>query len=81
MSEVLRVVSPLVLEPKVPFAHRAIFAGTTDRLVPAEHVRDLWRHWGEPRIAWYPGSHLTFGMHPDVKSLIGDTLRGARLVA
>jgi hypothetical protein len=81
MSEVLRVVSPLVAEPKVPFAHRAIFAGIVDRLVPPEHVRDLWRHWGEPRIAWYPGSHLTFGMHPDVKRLIGDTLRGARLVA
>jgi hypothetical protein len=81
MSEVLRVVSPLALPPRVDFAHRAIFAGIVDRLVPPEHVRDLWRHWEEPRIAWYPGSHLTFGMSRDVKTLIRETLRGAGLVA
>ena len=63
MAEVLRVISPLALEPKVPHEHRAIFGGVADRLVPPDQVRDLWRHWGEPRIAWYQGSHLTLGMH------------------
>ncbi len=75
MAEVLRVVSPLALTPKVPHAHRAIFAGVGDRLVPPDQVRDLWRHWGEPRIVWYQGAHLTLGMHPGVRALIDATLR------
>jgi hypothetical protein len=77
MEEVLRVVSPLALAPKVPHEGRAIFAGVGDRLVPPDQVRDLWRHWGEPRIAWYQGSHLTLGMHPEVRELIDSTLRRA----
>jgi hypothetical protein len=44
-------------------------------------VRDLWRHWGEPRIAWYPGSHLTFNLHGPVRALIRETLGEAGLVA
>jgi hypothetical protein len=77
MTEILRVVSPLALEPKVPHAHRAIFGGVVDRLVPPDQVRDLWHHWGEPRIAWYQGSHLTLGMHPAVRALTEQTLRAA----
>ena len=75
MAEVLRVISPLALTPKVPHAGRAIFAGVGDRLVPPDQVRDLWRHWGEPRIVWYQGSHLTLGMHPDVREITETTLR------
>ena len=56
LREVLRVVSPLALEPRVPHERRYIFGGTADRLVPADQVRDLWRHWEQPRIAWYPGA-------------------------
>jgi hypothetical protein len=74
MDELFRVVSPLVLEPKVPFEHRAIFAGVADRLVPADQVRDLWRHWERPRIEWYQGGHLTFPAHRQVRALIDDTL-------
>ena len=74
MADVLRVVSPLALAPKVPHERRAIFGGVADRLVPPDQVRDLWRHWGEPRIAWYQGSHLTLGLHPEVRALIEETL-------
>jgi len=81
MSEALRVVSPLALEPRVPFAHRALFGGVSDRLVPSDQVRDLWRHWGEPRIVWYQGAHLTFPLHREVRELVQDTLRGAGLAA
>jgi hypothetical protein len=77
MAEVLRVVSPLALAPKVPHEHRAIFGGVADRLVPPDQVCDLWRHWGEPRIAWYQGSHLTLGLHPEVRALTEETLCGA----
>lgn len=53
---------------------------STDHVVPADQVRDLWRHWGEPRMAWYAGSHLSFLREPDVRLLIDDTLRGSGLV-
>lgn len=79
--EVSSVVSPLVLEPKVPKEHRAIFGAVADRLVPADQVRDLWRHWDRPRIVWYQGGHVTFRFHPDVRRLIEETLRGAGVAA
>ena len=77
MAEVFRVISPLAMTCKVPHEHRAIFAGVGDRLVPPDQVRDLWRHWGEPRIEWYQGSHLTLNMHPGVRALTETTLRNA----
>ena len=77
--QVLRVVSPLVLLPKVAVEHRAIFAASADRLVPADQPRDLWRHWGEPRIEWYPGGHITFRAHAGVRRLLVESLRGAGL--
>jgi hypothetical protein len=51
MAEILAVISPLAIASKVPREHRAIFAGTVDRLVPPDQVRDLWRHWEEPSRA------------------------------
>jgi dienelactone hydrolase len=78
--EVLRVVSPLVLEPQIPLESRSIFAAVADRLVPADQPRDLWRHWGEPRIEWYQGGHITFRAHAGVRQLVVESLRGAGLV-
>jgi hypothetical protein len=70
LRDILRVVSPLALEPRVARERRWIFGGVADRLVPADQVRDLWKHWEKPRIAWYPGSHLTFRLHPNVPQLV-----------
>ena len=78
-EDVLRVVSPLALEPRVAKENLAIFAGTADRLVPPDQARDLWEHWGEPRIHWYQGGHLTFMLDPAVEKLIGGTLADAGL--
>ncbi|HTO05636.1 MAG TPA: alpha/beta hydrolase family protein [Myxococcota bacterium] len=75
LSDVLSVVSPLVLTPLVPRERLSIFGATADHLVPADQVRDLWRHWGEPRIAWYAGSHVSFPREPQVRFLIDDALR------
>ncbi len=77
--EVLSVVSPLALVPRVPAERCAIFAGVGDRLVPADQPRDIWRHWGEPRIEWYQGGHVTFRAHSGVRRLVVDSLRGAGL--
>jgi dienelactone hydrolase len=77
--EILSVVSPLALEPAIPKERCSIFAAVGDRLVPADQPRDLWRHWGEPRIEWYQGGHLTFRAHAGVRRLIVDELREAGL--
>jgi dienelactone hydrolase len=77
--EIMRVASPLVLEPKVPKERRSIFAAVGDRLVPADQPRDLWRHWGEPRIEWYQGAHVTFRAHASVRRFVADGLREAGL--
>jgi hypothetical protein len=74
VSELLRVVSPLTLEPRVPKDRRYLYAAVCDRLVPADQVHDLWRHWDEPRIVWYQGGHLTFRFHPEVRRLVDDAL-------
>ncbi len=81
VAEVMRVVSPLTIEPKVPHAHRAIFGGVADRLVPPDQVRDLWLHWDRPEIVWYQGSHVTFMLDPRVRKLVATTLREAGLTA
>jgi hypothetical protein len=81
VREVLSVVSPLVLEPRVPKDRRYIFAAIADRLVPAEQARDLWQHWDRPRIVWYQGAHVTFRLHPAVDRMVTQALRESGLVA
>ena len=54
------VISPLARPPLVPTERLAIFAGLGDRMAPPAQAQRLWEHWGQPRIAWYEGSHLTF---------------------
>jgi alpha-beta hydrolase superfamily lysophospholipase len=53
-----RVHSPLAFPLRVPRERVLIIAGRGDRIVPPEHPHALWRHWGEPRIHWFSGSHL-----------------------
>jgi hypothetical protein len=79
MRDVLSVVSPLVLEPKLPKERRYIFGAIADRLVPPDQVRDLWRHWDRPHIDWYQGGHITFRAHRSVVRLISRGLRESGL--
>ncbi len=79
MTEVLRVVAPLVLEPVVPLERRYLFGGVADRMVPPDQVRDLWLHWGRPKIAWYQGAHVTFRGEPSVRHLLEDAFRESGL--
>lgn len=78
--ELFRVISPLASECRVARDRRAIFAGIADQIVPPDHPRDLWRHWEQPRIVWYPGGHVSFRRHPTVDRLIDDCLRVADLL-
>jgi hypothetical protein len=78
VAEVLRVVSPLALDPLVPKEGRAIYGGVADRLVPPDQVRDLWRHWEEPEaMVWYQGAHVTFQLDPRVRRMVKEVLVGS----
>jgi pimeloyl-ACP methyl ester carboxylesterase len=53
-----RVHSPLNYPLRLPRERAFIVAGRGDQIVPAEHPHALWRHWGQPDIHWFSGSHL-----------------------
>jgi pimeloyl-ACP methyl ester carboxylesterase len=53
-----RVHSPLAHPLRIPRERVLIVAGRGDRIVPPEHPAALHRHWGEPAIHWFSGSHL-----------------------
>jgi len=74
MREIMRVVSPLDLAPRIPLERRYLFGAVGDRLVPPDQVRDLWRHWERPKIQWYQGAHITFRGHSSVRRFIDDSL-------
>ena len=80
-GELLRVVSPLALRPKVPHSGRMIFGATADRLVPPDQVRNLWRHWEEPEIVWYEGTHVSFASERAVWAGVDRTMRESGLTA
>jgi dienelactone hydrolase len=79
MDEIMRVVSPLASEPRLPVERRFVFAAVADRLVPPEQAVRLWEHWDQPRVEWYQGAHMTFRAHPSVRLLIEEGLRTAAL--
>jgi dienelactone hydrolase len=79
VRKALSVVSPLVLKPRVPHEHRAIFGAVADRLVTPDQVHDLWNHWEQPKIVWYQGGHVTFRAHAGVRRIVRETLREAGL--
>jgi pimeloyl-ACP methyl ester carboxylesterase len=59
LRRAFRVHSPLAHPLRIPAERVMIVAGRGDRIVPPEHPAALWSHWGEPRIHWFSGSHLT----------------------
>ncbi len=51
------------LLPQIPHERIQLFAMDDDRFFRPDTVRAMWKRWGEPRIAWYPGSHMGFVPH------------------
>ena len=80
-AEVFRVVSPLAMEPQLPAECRTIYGGVADLLVRPPQVRNLRRHWGNPRMVWYQGSHTSFFREPEVRRAVEGTLRDCGLVS
>ena len=54
----MRLHSPLRFAPRLAQDRLFIIGGLADRLAPPEQSARLWRHWGEPRLHWFPGSHI-----------------------
>jgi hypothetical protein len=60
LMPVYSVVSPLSWPSNVPADRSFMYAGLGDRMSTPGQAQRLWHHWGEPRVLWYEGSHLTF---------------------
>jgi hypothetical protein len=74
-EEVHRVVSPLSFAPRVPHEHRAVYAGLGDRVARPRQAWQLWHHWGDPEILWFPGSHVGYLWSGAVGAFVRRNLR------
>ena len=75
--DTFRVVSPLTLSPKVPPNRLALFAGRTDRLVPAEHAAALAHAWHGSPVHRYPAGHTGYLRSRQTKAFVTHFLRSA----
>jgi hypothetical protein len=57
-----------------------LFAGEADALAPRAQVLRLWNHWGRPRLAWYPGGHVSFVIDREVRRFVAEALRETGLL-
>jgi pimeloyl-ACP methyl ester carboxylesterase len=64
------VVSPLSFPPLVPHDRRFIYAGVADRMAKPEAAHRLWKHWDEPAICWYGGSHVGYALSRQVRRFV-----------
>jgi hypothetical protein len=53
-----RVISPLALPCQVAQSDRYIYSGVGDRFTTAGQAYQLWKHWDEPTVLWFSGSHV-----------------------
>lgn len=54
------------LAPVIPTERICLFAARQDHFFRAAVVRAMWRRWREPKIWWYPSTHMGFVAHlPD----------------
>lgn len=80
-AEVLRVVSPLEMEPLVPRDRRFVYAGSIDLMATPSQAHRLWEHWERPRMAWYHGNHVGYLWSDDVDTFVRDALESSGLAA
>lgn len=73
-ERVHQVVSPLAVPPLVPKDRRFIFAGLADRMSHPRQAHNLWRHWDEPRLRWYPGNHVGYLWSDRVRAFVDEVL-------
>jgi hypothetical protein len=81
LRQLLKVISPLAMPPMVPHDRRFLYAASVDGLAAPTQARELWRHWGRPRLDWYEGSHVSFLWEKKVERLVADALSAAGMIA
>lgn len=81
VADLLRVVSPLALEPRVPHDRRFVFAGRIDRMATPHQAQRLWEHWDRPRMAWYDGNHVGFLWSHRVDRFVQEALAATGLAS
>ncbi|MEE8580902.1 MAG: hypothetical protein V3T33_04855 [Myxococcota bacterium] len=80
VETLLSVVSPLAIPRRVARSRCYLYAGIADRLASPDQARDLWKHWGRPRLTWYPGGHVSFLWEPAVEASLREALGQSGLV-
>ncbi len=81
LRRVFRPISPLAVEPLVPYDGRFLWGAVADRLVPPEHILAMHEHWEQPEIVWHQGGHMTAPADRRVLATTEMTLRTTKLVA
>ena len=79
LERVFRPISPLAVDPLVPYDGRFIFGAVADRLVTPDHILALHAHWEQPEIVWHQGGHMTALSDPTVLATAEMTLRTTKL--
>src|SRR5699024_7838179 len=80
VSQVMAPISPLHLPVRVAPERRYIFAATGDQMIPPQQALALWRHWGEPSMHWYQGSHLSIRRETEVGAFMHQALHDSGLI-
>ena len=50
--------SPLTYPSLLARERLLVIGGRGDRLAPPHQAEALWRHWGRPKLHWFPGNHI-----------------------
>ena len=80
-SQVHRVISPLAIEPQIPRDRRFIYAGLADQIIhPVHQIREIARHWEEPDVHWFSGSHIGFFVSRPVHEFLERALRSSNVL-
>ena len=70
------------LAPVVPKERICLFGARDDHFFRAKVLRAMWRRWDQPKIHWYPTSHMGFIAHlPDAVTRLRTFVDGLELDA
>jgi hypothetical protein len=59
LGRLYRPVTPTAMDCLVPFDGRFVYGAVADRITKPGQAVALWKHWDEPAVCWFTGSHLS----------------------
>jgi hypothetical protein len=68
-------VTPTSLRCRVPYEQRHVYGAIADRITKPGQAVALWKHWDEPAVCWYTGSHLSALWSRQVREFLTGALR------